>query len=1050
MHEGFKTKLALTASMLLCLSAPIGLPPTRAAAQNRPQNATVGGTVTDESGEAIIGASIVVDGSGATIGTVTDINGKFSLNVKPGTMLRISYVGYATMTAEARPGMVVTLKENANELQGVEVVAYGTQKKVTVTGAISSIKGEDLVRPPVSSINNVLAGQLTGVTTVQYSGEPGSDAASVFVRGQGTWTDSEPLVQVDGVERSMSDIDYNDIESITVLKDASATAVFGVRGANGVILITTKRGQSGKTRVSGSTSYSILTPTKMVEQASSYEYALFYNQMRANDGGEPMFSDEVIQKFKDGSDPIRFPSTNWADYIMKDATLQTQHNVNISGGGENVRYFISAGAFTQGGLFKQFNQDYNNSYSYNRFNYRANLDVDVTKTTTVSMNIAGNVSNAYKPYTGQGASGMIKAMYQATPFSSPGIVDGKLVYTATDYDDVQLPFTGGSGMTYYGSGFMNTQVNKLNMDLIVDQKLDFITRGLSIKLKGSYNSAYDVYKNGSASVATYTPVKQDDGTIAYKKSGSDEPVSYSTDTDKDRDWYVEASLNYARDFGKHSVTGLLLFNQSKEYYYSSTEYPDLARGYVGLVGRLTYDYADKYLAEFNVGYNGSENFAPENRFGTFPAGSVGWVISEEKFFKPLSKAVSFLKLRASWGLVGNDKVGGSRFMYLSDPYAVNSEGTFSRDYRGYAFGIENSTVHKGAYESSKNNAEVTWEKAFKQDYGIDINVLDNRLRTSFDYYLEHRTDILLTDESAPSLIGFTVPYTNQGVVDSWGWELSMKWQDDINKDFRYWAGINLSYNQNEIKEKKEAPMNNEYQYEKGHRIGSRSQYLFWKYYYEGCEEDYEAEFGQEFPTQIVSNDKLQPGDAIYVDLDGNGKIDENDMSRDYGYTDDPEYVAGLNLGFKWKDLSLSMQWTAAWNVSRQISDVFKQPFLNTSGNTEGGLLKYHVENTWTVENPSQDAEYPRATWENANQNYATSTLYEKDSKYLRLKSLELAYDFHFPFMKAIGMSQFQLSLSGYNLLTFTPYIWGDPEARASNSPSYPLQRTYTLSLKMAF
>lgn len=565
MHEGFKTKLALTASMLLCLSAPIGLPPTRAAAQNRPQNATVGGTVTDESGEAIIGASIVVDGSGATIGTVTDINGKFSLNVRPGTMLRISYVGYATMTVEARPGMVVTLKENANELQGVEVVAYGTQKKVTVTGAISSIKGEDLVRTPVSSINNVLAGQLTGVTTVQYSGEPGSDAASVFVRGQGTWTDSEPLVQVDGVERSMSDIDYNDIESITVLKDASATAVFGVRGANGVILITTKRGQSGKTRVSGSTSYSILTPTKMVEQASSYEYAMFYNQMRANDGGEPMFSDEVIQKFKDGSDPIRFPSTNWADYIMKDATLQTQHNVNISGGRENVRYFISAGAFTQGGLFKQFNQDYNNSYSYNRFNYRANLDVDVTKTTTVSMNIAGNVSNAHKPHTGQGAS----------------------------------------GMTYYGSGFMNTQVNKLNMDLIVDQKLDFITRGLSLKLKGSYNSAYDVYKNGSASVATYTPVKQDDGTIAYKKSGCDESVSYSTDTDKDRDWYVEASLNYARDFGKHSVTGLLLFNQSKEYYYSSTEYPDLARGYVGLVGRLTYDYADKYLAEFNVGYNGS-------------------------------------------------------------------------------------------------------------------------------------------------------------------------------------------------------------------------------------------------------------------------------------------------------------------------------------------------------------------------------------------------------------------------------------------------------------
>ena len=1046
--ERMKTKRLAGTALSLCLLHPMATFPMPPDTQSQRQQTAISGMVVDKDGQAVIGASIIVVEANTTTGTVSDFDGKFKLNVKPGTRLRVTYVGYEPQEVTAKNGMTITLSENSNLLQGVEVVAYGTQKKVTVTGAISSVKGEDLVRTPVSSINNVLAGQLSGVTTVQYSGEPGSDAASVFVRGQGTWEDSEPLIQVDGVERTMADIDPNDIESITVLKDASATAVFGVRGANGVVLITTKRGKEGKARISGSTSFSILTPTKMVEQASSYEYALFYNQMRANDGLEATFSDAVLQKFKDGSDPIRFPSTNWADYIMKDATLQTQHNVNISGGSDRVRYFVSAGVFTQGGLFKQFNQDYNNSYSYNRFTYRSNLDIDVTSTTTVSVNIAGNLSNAHKPYTGQGASGMIKAMYQATPFSSPGIVDGKLVSTATDYDDLQLPFTGGSGMTYYGSGFMNTQVSKLQMDLQLDQKLDFITKGLSLKIKGAYNSSYDVYKNGSASVATYTPVLQDDGSLLYKKSGSDEPVSYSTDTDKARDWYAEASLNYSRSFGLHTFGGLLLFNQSKEYYYSSTEYPDVARGYVGLVGRVTYDWNNRYLAEFNIGYNGSENFAPDKRFGTFPAGSIGWVMSEEKFFKPLQKVVSFLKLRASWGLVGNDKVGGSRFMYLSDPYTVNSESTFSRDGYAYAFGIDNSTLHKGSYEASKNNPDVTWEKAFKQNYGLDLNLLDNRLRSSFDYYREHRTDILLQDGTAPSLIGFDVPYTNQGVVDSWGWELSLKWQDKIGKDFSYYVGLNLSYNQNEIKEMKEAPLNNEYQYQKGHRIGSRSQYLFWKYYYEGCEADYEAEFGQPFPTQIVSD--IQPGDAVYVDLDGNGKIDENDMSRDYGYTDDPEYIAGLNLGFTWKGLSLSMLWTGAWNVSRQISDVFRQPFLNASGNTEGGLLKYHVEHTWTADNPSQDAEYPRATWENANQNYATSTLYEKDAKYLRLKTLQVAYDFDLPFMKTIGLNQFQLALSGYNLLTFTPYIWGDPEARASSSPSYPLQRTYTLSLKMGF
>ena len=1035
---------------LLCGFHPSGLSPAFAQAQSVQRQGMISGTVVDQNGETVIGASVIVEGAKTTQGTVTDFDGKFSLKVAPGTKLRITFVGYKPMVVEAKNGMRVTLNEDSNVLQGVEVVAYGTQKKVTVTGALSSIKGEELVRTPVSSVNNVLAGQLSGVTTVQYSGEPGSDAATVFVRGQATWEDSAPLIQVDGVERSMSDIDPNEIESITILKDASATAVFGVRGANGVVLITTKRGKEGKARISGTTSFSLLMPTKMVEQASSYEYALFHNQMRENDGQAPQFTDEVLEKFRTGSDPIRFPSTEWADYIMKDATLQTQHNVNISGGSEKVRYFISAGVFTQGGLFQQFAQDYNNSYSYNRFNYRANLDMDVTKTTTISLNIAGNASNANKPYTGQGASGMIMAAYQATPFSSPGIVDGRLVSTTTDYTDVQLPFVGGSGMTYYGAGFMKTQINKLQMDLQLEQKLDMITKGLSFKIKGSYNSQYNVSKNGSAAVATYNPVLQDDGTLAYRKIGSDEPVSYSTDTGKARDWYAEASLNYSRSFGLHTVGALLLYNQSKQFYYSSTEYPDLARGYVGLVGRVTYDWNNRYLAEFNIGYNGSENFAPENRFGTFPAGSIGWVMSEEKFFKPLSKVVSFFKLRASWGLVGNDKIGGSRFMYLDDPYTVNNEAIWARGGRGYSFGIENSTIYPGAFEASRNNPEVTWEKAFKQDYGFDLNLFDNRLRTVFDYYKEHRTNILLRDGTAPGIIGFNVPYTNMGEVDSWGWEVSLKWQDEIGKNFRYWVGLNLSYNQNEIKEMKEAPLNNEYQYQKGHRIGSRSQYLFWRYYYDGAEADYEREFGRPFPQQIINNDNLQPGDAIYVDLDGNGVINENDMSRDYGYTDDPEYIAGLNLGFQWKDLSVNMQFTGAWNVSRYLSDVFMRPFQGRTTTDQGGLLKYHLDHTWTVDNPSQDAEYPRATQTNGSQNYTSSTLYEKDAKYLRLKTLEVAYDFHFPFMKSIGLNQLQLALSGYNLFTITPYIWGDPETRASASPSYPLQRTYTVSLKLGF
>ena len=1022
-----------------------------AAVEATQQQATIKGTVVDSNGEPVIGASVVIEGT--TTGTITDIDGVFMLNCKPGTKLQISFIGYTTKTVPAKADMKVVMEDDSQMLQEVQVVAYGVQKKVTVTGAISSVGSEELTRTPVSSVNNVLGGQMTGLTTVQYSGEPGSDAADIFVRGKATFNDSSPLIQVDGVERSMSDIDPNEIESVTVLKDASATAVFGIRGANGVILITTKRGKEGKATVTFNTSASILQPTKMVEQANSYEYATFYNQLMINDGQSPRFSDVLVQKFKDHSDPILYPDTRWADYIMKNMALQTQHNLSISGGTDRVRYFISAGAYTQGGLFQNFELPYDVSYSYKRFNYRANFDIDVTKTTLLSFNLAGNVDNSYKPHTSQGVSGMIKNMYYATPFSSPGIVDGKYVVTAQDYGGEDgLPFVGGTGMSYYGSGFDRASNNKLTADLILDQKLDFITKGLSVKVKGSYNSSFVVTKTGTGgAVATYTPVPQEDGSVLYRKSGENTDVRYSYSNSKARDWYMEASLNYARSFGDHNVTALFLYNQSKEYYYGS-QYSDVPRGYVGLVGRVTYDWQSRYMAEFNIGYNGSENFAPERRFGTFPAGSLGWIMSEEKWFQPLKPWVSFLKLRASVGMVGNDKTPNKdmRFLYLPDPYQVNNADLPNRSNNSgyaYAFGIENSTVSMGARELSKNNAEVGWETALKQNYGIDMNFFDDRLRTSIDYYREHRKDILLLDGTAPSLIGFTVPYANLGEVNSWGWELSLKWNDRIGDSFRYWANLNLSYNQNEIIEDKQAPQSYDYQYTKGHRIGARSQYVFFRYYDEQTPELYEKTFNRPYPEQMTV---LQNGDAVYVDLNGDRIIDSNDMSRDYGYTDDPEYMLGFNLGFSWKNWEVSTQWTAAWNVSRMISDVFRQPFFSAADPETGGLLAYHLDNTWTPDNPSQDAKYPRATFTNRNNNYATSTLYEQDSKYLRLKTLQVAYNFDLPFMKKLGLNTLQLAFSGYNLWTVTPYLWGDPETRASNAPSYPLSKTYTLSLKVGF
>lgn len=1043
--------------IMLTLTYALAYPLTSYAQQHK-----LSGTVIDTTGEPVIGATISVDGRGIA---VTDINGVFSISVQPGTKVAVSFVGYKPKTISAKNGIVVTMEDDSQMLQAVEIVAYGVQKKVTVTGALSSVKGDELTRTPVSSVNNVLAGQLSGVTTVQYSGEPGADAASIFVRGQGTWNDSSPLIQVDGVERSMADIDPEDIESITILKDASATAVFGVRGANGVILITTKKGFEGKAKISASTNFSILQPTELVKQAGSYDYGMFWNNMQHNDytGSDadfvPGFSNEVLQKFKDGSDPIRFPSIQWTDYVMKKQTLQTKHNVNISGGTKKMKYYASAGLMTQGGLFKEFGADRNFGYQYDRFNYRANLDLNVTNTTQISLNVAGMISNADKPLTSGNSSDLIRTMYQATPFSSAGIIDGRYILTTTDYTDgLRLPYTGTTGLNYYANesngiyqcGSISTNLNKMQADVVISQNLDILTKGLLFKIKGSYNNLFSVVKQGTGQVAVYQPVIQENNTLEYRKLGQNRAVTYAESTGKQRDWYVEAQMNYSRTFGDHSVSGLLLYNQSKEYYPSV--YSDIPRGYVGMVGRATYDYKNKYMAEFNIGYNGSENFHPSRRFGTFPAGSIGWNISEEKFWKKISKVIPFLKLRASWGLVGNDKYSGNsvRFMYTSDPYKVNIDqsgvrGTGNKA-NGYNFGIDNSTYYKGAYEDSRNNPDITWEKAFKQDYGFDMRLLDTRLNISADYYREHRTDIILTDLTAPSIIGFKVPLANLGTVDSWGWEVSLKWNDKISNDMRYWVNVNLSNNNNKVIEKKEQVYTNDYQYEKGNRIGARYMYQFFRFYDSDTPRLYEETFGKPFPKQLVD---MQDGDAVFVDLDNNGYIDANDKTRRMGYTDDPEYIGGLTAGIAWKNFEFSMQWTGAWNVTRMLSDAFRQPFLSRTNNDDGGLLQYHVDNTWTVENPSQSAQYPRASWSHgANNNYQDCSLYEKDAKYLRLKTIMISYSLKTRWMKNIGLSSAQISLSGYNLLTFSPYIWGDPETRASSSPSYPLQKTYTLGLKL--
>lgn len=1034
------------------------------------------GRVVDQNGEPVIGASVAL--AGGKGGTVTDIDGVFKIKATPGQKVTVSFIGYEKRTVTlTRTGVRVVLNDDANMLDEVQVIAYGTQNKVTATGSTATVSAKELTRTPVSSVSQVLAGQMTGVSSVQYSGEPGADEANIYIRGKASFNDASPLIQLDGVvmesgTMSINDIDPDEIESISVLKDASATAVFGVRGANGVIIITTKRGQEGKARITGSVSGTLLAPNKPVRMVSSYEYATFHNQMRLNDapdGHTQQFSEAVVEHFRTGDSPILFPSTDWTQYMMKSSTTQYKASLNISGGNKWVKYFVSGGAYMQGGLFKEFDMPYDCNYTYHRYNLRSNLDINVTKTTKISMDISGSFDKATKPNIGGSSNDMFKQMYMSSPFSSPGIVDGKYIHTTTGYNSAdQLPFTGSLGFSsYYGHGYQNNSSNKLSMQLSLDQKLDFLTKGLSFGIKGAYNSNLSTSTSGSYEVPNYVPrvlapgYVMPDGTVlreelvVLQKSGQAGLPSYSHGQGKARNWYFDARFNYSRSFGKHNVSALLLYNQSRRYYPSS--YSDIPTGYVGIAARATYNWAKRYMAEFNVGYNGSENFAPSRRFGTFPAGSVGWTMSEEKWFKPLKPIVEYMKLRASWGLVGSDK-GVSRFYYTPDVYTLASGLLGAGGGYGYNFGINNGTRTVGANESTKHNPDVGWEKSFKQNYGVDLNFFSNKFKTTFDYYREHRTGILLSDQTAPLLIGFTVPSANLGVVNSWGWEVSAKWQDKIGNDFNYWVGANISYNQNKVIEKKEAPRNNAYQMDKDHRIGAPSLYKFFEFYNENTAAHYQEVFGEPLPLQIqhapdengVEQTTLKPGDCVYVDLDHNGVINSDDCSRELAYTEDPEYTLGLQLGFRWKDLELNTQWTGAFNVERQLKGAFKSPFYSTNNHDQGGLLSYHIGNTWTTENPSQDCLYPRASVDSWNNNYMASTLFSVNANYLRLKTLQLAYNFHFPFMRTVGLKSLQLAFSAYNLLTLTPFKYGDPETRCEEAPSYPLQRTYTFTVKVGF
>lgn len=1015
--------------------------------QQRGQKKLVKGTISDDTGELVIGATISVKGT--TEGVLSDIDGNYEIECADNDILLISYLGYTPQEIKVGSKQVINvlLVSDNVQLEEVQIIAYGTQKKLTVTGSVSSIDTKDLLKSPTSSIGNMLAGSVSGISTVQYSGQPGAEDPEIFVRGIASLDGarSQPLILVDGVERSFYRMDPNEIENITVLKDASATAVFGVRGANGVILVTTRRGKEGRTEISLSSSVGISEAMRLPETMGSYDHARYYNEMQLADNpglqpNELRFSPYVLDMFRTNADPIMFPNTDWQKLLFKKNSLQTQHNLNISGGTKDVKFFMSLGYLHQDGLLKRFYESYDPNYKNNRYNYRANLDINVTKSTTLKLGLGGRLESRREPKFADVNNLWIQIL-RVQPFSSPGFVDGKVVQIKNRYIPMEMR---NLFQQYYGKGYTDFSQNTMNLDMDLTQKLDFVTKGLSFNIKGAYNTSYTGSKSWSGSMESYTPVYKStltdpglpiddpgfDHTIVYQLEGTASALSSSEDWGtKARDWYVEASLRYDRTFGDHKVGGLLLYNMTKQYYPKANT--DIPKGYLGLVGRATYAYKDRYLFDFNAGYNGSENFAPGKRYGFFPAASIGWVVSEEKFMKHVD-IINFLKLRASYGLVGNDILNEyKRFLYLPDSYSASSGG--------YYWGVNTPQAYPGAVELMLGNPNVTWEKAAKQNYGLDMNLLDQRISFSLDVFYEKRKDILIQQNTVPGFVAADLPAVNLGKVNNRGYEISLGWNDKIGSNFRYWLKGNVSFSRNKIVFKDEIPQNEPYMYETGRSIGLNYGYVFDRFF-EPTDFNEDGSTIQGLPTQSGS---FKPGDILFKDLNNDGVIDGDDKTY-FGYGENPEYIFGLNVGLEYKGFDFSMNWTGATNVSRLLDEDFTRPF-NTG---DAPLMKWMVEERW--EENGQSAKFPRFTLVNRMHNSQVSNFWVRDASYLRLKNVEVGYTVNADILKKLGIVKLRVFANGYNLLTLDHLGFIDPESKIGNKNKYPNTRIYNFGVNVNF
>ncbi len=1052
-HQSMKLKWMCLLFLSLLLSPPLLWG----------QNHSIKGQIVDaKSNEPLIGVNITVEGT--SNGTISDVDGHFTLTATPDAVLKISYIGYREIllkVADLKKDAIISLEEDSKQLEEVVVVGYGVQKKVTSVGSITQTGGNELMKGgSVNSVSEALQGKLNGVVAINSSGMPGDNEVKMYIRGKSTWDNTDPLVLVDGIERNMNDVDMNEIESISVLKDASATAVYGVRGGNGVILITTKRGTDTAPVINFSANYTFKSPTTSMKLADHVTAMQAYNMAMANDASwDKLIPQSTIDAWSRayaegnyGAYNDVFPYVNWWDELITGGFTQN-YNINIRGGTDYMKYFASAGYQGDGDIYDlKKNDDFDPRHTYKRYNWRANFDFNFTKSTKLSINIAGSMG--YRNKSIDNDSPFNRILTESTS-------DHPIMYSDGNWgdDEEKNPVAnmnlGGAKLRKTFQGWY---------DASLEQKLDFITKGLKVAAKVSYSSSSttntDVYRGGGSadqalkSIVRYhrvydyaNPVVNTDGTITYpmiedKRLPTSESVPLPPGVTMwdgldayTRRFYYEFSVAYNRSFNDHNVSALALVNRKiydERYTENNTQYMRFPNYNEDWVGRVTYNWKERYLTEMNISYTGSEKFARGERFGLFPSFSLGWRLSEEPFIKKsIGKVLTNAKFRYSWGKVGSD-AGAKRWNYIQQ-FTSDGNITLGTDASGQIWG---PLYHEGDVA----NLNSTWEKSTKQNLGIEIG-LWNKLDITLDLFDEKRKDILMEPQTTSFITGAKFNALNIGSTKNHGFELELHYNDKIGSDFRYHVGFTLASSENRVVFRDDPVNGPNHLKEAGKPIGHQNRYLAVGNYETIDDVFNNAQTGS---INSVAPGQVVPGDFIYIDFDSNGILNGQDKVAvdELNY---PLHTYGLNLGFDWKGLSFSAMFYAPTGVYKLVNSVYSASFKSGKINAQPDVM-----NAWTPETANTSGvRAPALHLTNDGAFNGTESTYRyQNFSYLRLKTMELGYNLPKKWLKTVGLKSLQVYVTGNNLLTW----WGgddriDPEGEQAK---YPILRSFTSGVRVSF